>query len=78
MINIEHPKLLSVAQCAEALNVSTWTIRRLLRRGELPTVRIASRTLVKASDLASFVDKNTNINVDRSTPPGFPADEASR
>jgi excisionase family DNA binding protein len=65
--------LLNVAQCAETLNVSTWTVRRLLKSGKLPGVRIGSRLLVKASDVASFVDQHTEIATDQPTPPGLAA-----
>lgn len=68
------PKLLSIDQSATMLGVSTWTVRRLLKAGALPTVRIGSRTLVKASDLNSFIDRRTTTAVDHPIAPGLAAE----
>jgi excisionase family DNA binding protein len=38
---LEHQRLLTVSETADRLNVSTVTVRRLIRRGELPAVRLA-------------------------------------
>jgi len=66
--------LLNVAQCAEALNVSPWTVRRLLATGKLPAVRIGSRVLVRASDIDNFIDQHTEIAADQPNPPGLAAE----
>jgi excisionase family DNA binding protein len=71
-------KLLSIDECAEALGLSTWTIRRLLKHGKLPRVKIGSRVLVRASDIERFIQQHTDAAVDDSIPPGFAANEVSR
>jgi excisionase family DNA binding protein len=70
----QKPLLLTVFQCADALNVSQWTVRRLLKTGALPTVRIGSRVLIKASDLNCFIDERTTSAVDHPTAPGLAAE----
>jgi excisionase family DNA binding protein len=69
------PQLLTVFQVADALNVSHWTVRRLLKNGVLPAVRIGSRVLVKASDLNSFIDQRTTTAADQADAPSLAADE---
>lgn len=47
--------LLTAAEVAEQLRVSTMTIYRLIRRGELPAVRVGRNYRVRASDLESYL-----------------------
>lgn len=68
------PQLLTVIQCADALSVSHWTVRRLLKSGALPTVRIASRVLVKSSDLTSFIDQHRTVATDQPVAPSLAAE----
>jgi excisionase family DNA binding protein len=68
------PQLLTVILCSQALNVSHWTVRRLIKTGALPTVRIGSRVLVKASDLNSFIDQRRTTAADHPTAPGLAAE----
>ncbi|HEC16030.1 MAG TPA: DNA-binding protein [Sedimenticola sp.] len=42
-------------------NVSTRTVRRMLERGDLPTVRIGRSVRVPADAVKSWVDKNMTI-----------------
>lgn len=39
------------------LGISRPTLARLLRRGELPVVKVAGRTLIDPSDLRSFIEE---------------------
>lgn len=39
--------------------VSTRTVRRLLQRGELPTVRIGARLLIPADAVRDWIDRQT-------------------
>ena len=48
--------LLTAAEVAEQLRVSTMTVYRLIRRGELPAVRVGRNYRVRARDLAAFLD----------------------
>jgi excisionase family DNA binding protein len=50
------PQLLSVWQCAEALGVSTWTIRHLVRSRQLTGIHIGRRLLVEAAELQRFLE----------------------
>lgn len=38
---------MTVYEVAEVLEVSDWTIRRMVERGELPAVKIGKKPLVK-------------------------------
>lgn len=48
--------LLTAAEVADQLRVSTMTIYRLIRSGELPAVRVGRNYRVRAGDLASYLD----------------------
>jgi excisionase family DNA binding protein len=49
-------RLLTAAEVADQLRVSTMTIYRLIRRGELPAVRVGRNYRVRASDLETYLD----------------------
>jgi excisionase family DNA binding protein len=46
----------SLEQAAERLHLSPRTIRRLIASGELPSVVVGDRRLVRVADLESFID----------------------
>ena len=46
----------SVAEVADHLHVSTDTIIRRIRSGELPAKKIGARTIILAEDLKAFLD----------------------
>lgn len=48
--------LLTAAEVADQLRVSTMTIYRLIRSGELPAVRVGRNYRVRAGDLAAYLD----------------------
>jgi excisionase family DNA binding protein len=48
-------RLLSIREVRETLGVSSQTLYRLIRRGELPAVKIGARTLVREGELDAFV-----------------------
>jgi excisionase family DNA binding protein len=50
-----EPLVIDVATAAKLLNVCERTIRNLSKRGELPVVRIAGRTMYRPEDLKEFV-----------------------
>lgn len=55
-------ELLDIGEARQALGgVSVPTIYRLIGRGELPIVKVASRTFVRASDLEDFVARNVQV-----------------
>lgn len=47
--------LLTAAEVAEDLRVSTMTVYRLIRRGELPAVRVGRNYRVRAEDLEAYL-----------------------
>jgi len=47
--------LVNVGDAAKMLNISERTLRTITKRGELPTVRIASRVLYSREDLVEFI-----------------------
>lgn len=49
-------QLLTAAEVADQLRVSTMTIYRLIRRGELPAVRVGRNYRVRDRDLSAFLD----------------------
>ncbi len=51
--------LLTAAEVAEHLRVSTMTIYRLIRRGELPAVRVGRNYRVRQSDLEAYLADQT-------------------
>ena len=48
--------LISVNVAAEVLGTSHMTVRRLIRRGELPAIRIGALIKIKHSDLTAFLE----------------------
>lgn len=49
-------RLLTAAEVAEDLRVSTMTVYRLIRRGELPAVRVGRNYRVRVQDLQAYLD----------------------
>ena len=49
--------LLSVERAAQVLSLSPWTIRALVRKGELERVKIGTRVLIEASVVQKFIEK---------------------
>ena len=52
-----QPILLSVDETAVFLGLSANTIRKMANQGDLPKVKIGSRTLFAQDDLRAFVEK---------------------
>lgn len=48
--------LLTVAEVADMLRVSTMTVYRLIRTGELPAVRVGRSYRVKRADLDEYLE----------------------
>ena len=49
-------RLLTAAEVADDLRVSTMTVYRLIRRGELPAVRVGRNYRVRVADLQTYLD----------------------
>ena len=52
-------QLLTAAEVADQLRVSTMTIYRLIRSGELPAVRVGRNYRVRDEDLTAYLDAQT-------------------
>ncbi len=42
-----HSRWMTVYEVADVLEVSDWTVRRMVERGELPAVKIGKKPLIK-------------------------------
>lgn len=51
-----NDRLLTAAEVADQLRVSTMTVYRLIRRGELPAVRVGRNYRVRAAALDRYLD----------------------
>jgi len=49
-------RLLSPKQVADGLNVSVWTVYRLVRKGDLVAVRVGRLLRIPESSLEAFLD----------------------
>jgi excisionase family DNA binding protein len=49
------PGLYTIAEVAEALRVSRWTVMRAIDAGELRAVRLGRLTRIRAADLEDYV-----------------------
>jgi excisionase family DNA binding protein len=54
----ETSDLLTDKEAAQFLRLSTLTLWRLRKRGELPFVRLATKLLYRRSDLIAFIERN--------------------
>ena len=59
-----NDKFLTVKNIAEYLGVNDSLIYDLIKKGELTSVRLGKKILVKESDLLYFISKNTNTKID--------------
>ena len=50
-------RLLTAGEVAEQLRVSTMTVYRLIRRGELPAVRVGRNYRVRSEDLEEYLSQ---------------------
>lgn len=57
--NMKTGELLTVEEAADWLAISKPTMWRMIRRGEIPVVRIARRTIrLKLTDLENYIERN--------------------
>lgn len=56
----DTPNMLTITQVAERLSFNPWTIREMLRNGEIKGSRIRNRWRVKVSDLEEFIERKSN------------------
>ena len=54
---MERDELLTVDEAAEWLAISKPTLWRMIRRGEIPVVKIAQRTIrIKLTDIEDYIE----------------------
>jgi excisionase family DNA binding protein len=56
---VQSQLLARIPQVAAMLDVSADTVKRLIRSGELPTVKVAGARRVRCSDLEAYVERLT-------------------
>jgi excisionase family DNA binding protein len=56
-------RLLKPAEVAEILQVSMSAAYKILRRGEIPTVRFGTMVLVKRADLERYIYEKTKLGI---------------
>jgi excisionase family DNA binding protein len=58
-----HPEFMAIGDVAEYLRVSTWTVWRMVARGDLPQPRRLGRSWVrwKRSDLDRLLDQGRAV-----------------
>lgn len=54
----QDEQLLKVPEVAEQLAIVPFQVRRLIWKGELPSVRIGRAVRVRRSDVSEFIDRN--------------------
>ena len=56
MTDSQRPRYLTVAEVAQDMRVSTMTVYRLIKSGELAAVRVGKSYRIRADDLDTFLD----------------------
>lgn len=56
MTESQRPRYLTVAEVAQDMRVSTMTVYRLIKSGELAAVRVGKSYRIRAVDLDNFLD----------------------
>lgn len=56
MTNKSRPSYLTVAEVATEMRVSTMTVYRLIKSGELSAVRVGKSYRIRTADLDTFLD----------------------
>ena len=51
----EHP-LLTVREVADTMRVSTMTVYRLIREGDMPAIRVGKHFRLRTEDVDAFLD----------------------
>jgi excisionase family DNA binding protein len=57
-LTTEH-QLLTVREVAESMRVSTMTVYRLIRDGDMPAIRVGKHFRLRVDDVQSFLEART-------------------
>ena len=55
-----NDKLISTEEARQILPIPTHTLRRLLRDGDIPAVRVRNTWLIYEDGLREYIERNTN------------------
>lgn len=56
MASVGEIELLTPREVAEAMRVSTMTVYRLVKSGDLPAIRVGKHLRIRTADLAAYLD----------------------
>lgn len=59
-MNNKDSPMLNISQVSEHLSLSEWTVRKMLRSGEIKGSKIRNRWRVRPSDLNSYIESKSN------------------
>lgn len=51
-----HRRLLSIAQASQYMSLSSWTVREMIWRGDIPHLRCGRRILIDLYDLDAWIE----------------------
>jgi excisionase family DNA binding protein len=54
-VTVEH-RLLTVREVADAMRVSTMTVYRLIRAGQIPAIRVGKHFRIRENDLEVYLE----------------------
>lgn len=63
-IENEFPKLLKAGDVASILNISRAFAYQLMKKGEIPTVKILGSRRVRPEDLRGFIQQNVSKKIE--------------
>lgn len=66
-VEIKDKKLLTVAEVSALLNISDPTIRKIIKAGDLPILRIRKNILIYAYEVDEFCKRMTHKQLDFET-----------
>jgi len=52
-----HPALLTVEESADALRIGMSTLKKLVRQGEIPVVRIGRSVRLRPGDISAWIER---------------------
>jgi excisionase family DNA binding protein len=58
-------ELLTAREVAEVMRVSTMTVYRLIKAGELPAIRVGKHLRIRRDDVTGYLDRRVVVAADR-------------
>jgi excisionase family DNA binding protein len=58
-VTTPFPDLLTAREVAEAMRVSTMTVYRLIKAGDLPAIRVGKHLRIRRAELEAYLDART-------------------